>query len=180
MQKQYLEIGKIINVHGLKGEIKVIPWCDSVDFLCEFDKLYIGDKKEKIEVENARNHKNMAILKLKGIDNIDDANKLRNLILYINRDDVELDEKTYFIQDLIGLEVYDVDTGVYYGIIEEVLQTGANDVYNIKGKNKSYLVPAIADVIIETDIQNATMKIRPLKGLFDDENQGCNFISRNV
>ncbi len=169
MQKQFLEIGKIVNVQGLKGEVKVMHYCDSVDFLCEFDELYLGDKKEKIEVENARIHKNMAILKFKGIDNIDDANKLRDSILYMNRDDVELEEDSYFVQDLIGLSVYDVDSNVLYGKIDEVLQTGANDVYSIKGEDRTYLVPAIADVVIETDIDNATMKIRPLRGLFDDE-----------
>ncbi|HHX57660.1 MAG TPA: 16S rRNA processing protein RimM [Clostridiales bacterium] len=169
MQKQFLEIGKIVNVQGLKGEVKVMHYCDSVDFLCEFDELYLGDKKEIIEVENARIHKNMAILKFKGIDNIDDANKLRNSILYMNRDDVELEEDSYFVQDLIGLSVYDVDSNVLYGKIDDVLQTGANDVYSIKGEDRTYLVPAIADVVIETDIDNATMKIRPLRGLFDED-----------
>ena len=111
----------------------------------------------------------MAILKFKGINDIDSANLLRDSILYMNRDDVELDEDSHFIQDLIGVSVYDIDNGMFYGKIEEVLQTGANDVYSLKRENKTFLIPAIADVIIETDIDNDIMKIRPLKGLFDDE-----------
>lgn len=169
MRKQFLEIGKIVNVHGLRGEVKVMHWCDSVEFLCEFEELYLGEKKEKIIIENARIHKNMAILKFKGINDIDSANLLRNSILYMNRDDVELDEDSHFIQDLIGVSVYDIDNGMFYGKIEEILQTGANDVYSLKRESKTFLIPAIADVIIETDIDNDIMKIRPLKGLFDDE-----------
>ena len=81
-----------------------------------------------------------------------------------------LDEDTYFIKDLIGIEVSDADTGKIYGVIKDVFQTGANDVYTIKGEDREYLVPAIADVVISTDIENKKMTIRPLEGLFEDEN----------
>lgn len=169
--KDFLEIGQIVTVHGIHGEVKVKPWCDSAEFLCEFDELFLSDSKNVITIENARVQKNMALLKIKGIDTIEDANKLRNKILYINRNDVELDENTYFIQDLIGLEVIDVDTNFSYGILDDVSETGANDVYHIKSnENKMYYIPAIADVVIETNIQEGKMLIRPLKGLFDDEN----------
>ena len=85
----------------------------------------------------------------------------------MHRDDLELDEDTYFIQDLIGLEVSDADSGKVYGKIADVMQTGANDVYVIKGDDREYLVPAIADVVVSTDIDGGTMTIRPLEGLFD-------------
>ena len=85
----------------------------------------------------------------------------------MHRDDLELDEDTYFIQDLIGLEVRDADNDTVYGKIADVMQTGANDVYVIKGDDKEYLVPAIADVVISTDIDGGIMTIRPLDGLFD-------------
>lgn len=170
MKKKYLEAGKIVNVHGIKGEVKVMPWCDGPEMLCEMDKLYLDGGRKEIFIEKARTFKNMVIMKIEGTDSIEQAEKLRNTILYINRDEIELDEHSYFIQDLIGIKVYDADSGKYYGKIEDVLQTGANDVYSIKGEGRTYLVPAIADVVIETDIDGAIMKIRPLKGLFDDEN----------
>ncbi|MBR1822636.1 MAG: 16S rRNA processing protein RimM, partial [Ruminococcus sp.] len=84
-----------------------------------------------------------------------------------HRDDLELDDDTYFIQDLIGMEVRDADSGQVYGRLDDVMQTGANDVYVIKGDDKEYLVPAIADVIVSTDLENDIMTIRPLDGLFD-------------
>ncbi len=101
---------------------------------------------------------------------LDDAAKLRNKILFAARDDFELGEDTYFVQDLLGLEVFDADTGTRYGEISDVTQTGANDVYHIRGENgKEVLIPAIADVVLKTDVENGRMVIRPLKGLFDDE-----------
>ena len=171
MSDSFLEVGKVVTVHALKGEVKIAPWCDSPDFLCEFDYLYL-DKKgtDYLETEHARVFKNMVIAKFKGYNSVEDAEKLRNKVLYISRDDVELDEDTYFIKDLIGIKVVDSDTGVEYGEIKEVFQTGANDVYAVRNAEKEYLVPAIADVIISTDIENKIMHIKPLKGLFEDEN----------
>ena len=97
----------------------------------------------------------------------EEAAKRENKVLYMHRDDLELDEDTYFIQDLIGLEVRDADTQQVYGKIADVMQTGANDVYVIKGEDREYLVPAIADVVVSTDVDGGVMTIRPLDGLFD-------------
>lgn len=108
----------------------------------------------------------MVIAKLQGINTVEDAEKQRNKMLYMHRDDLELDENTFFIQDLIGMIVKDADSGFEYGKITDVLQNGANDVYVIKG-DREYLVPAIPDVIISTDIDGELMLIRPLEGLFD-------------
>ncbi len=166
--KKMLECGKIVNTHGIKGEIKVMPWCDYPDFLCAFETLYIGKEKMPYTVELARVHKNMVLIKLKGIDNPETANTLRNKIIYIDRDEIELDENCYFIQDIIGLAVKDADSDKVYGKITNVMQTGANDVYEIKDGDKTYLVPAIEDVIIKTDLENQVMLIRPLEGLFDE------------
>ena len=165
MKKEYLEAGKIVNTHGIKGEVKIMPYTDFPELLCEFDRLFL-DKKE-IFIERSRVAKNMVIAKLEGIDTPEQAEKLRNKILYMHRDDLELDDDTYFIQDLIGIEVKDVDTDFVYGKITDVMQTSANDVYVIRGNDKEYLVPAIADVVISTDIENNLMTIRPLEGLFE-------------
>ncbi len=167
MKKQYLEAGKIVTTHGIRGEVKIMPYTDSPDLLCEFDRLFIGKNHDEIIVERARVFKNTVITKFKGVDTPEAAEKLRNKLLYMHRDDLELDEDTYFIQDLIGLEVRDADSDIVYGKITDVMQTGANDVYVIKSDEREYLVPAIADVIISTDVDEGFMTIRPLDGLFD-------------
>lgn len=167
MKKEYLEAGKIVNTHGIRGEVKIMPYTDVPELLCEFDRLFIGKERNEIIIERSRVAKNMVIAKLKGVDTPEQAEKLRNRLLYMHRDDLELDEDTYFIQDLIGIEVKDADTGFVYGKIADVMQTGANDVYVIEGNGREYLVPAIADVVISTDIDGNSMTIRALDGLFD-------------
>ena len=167
MKKQYLEAGKIVTTHGIRGEVKIMPYTDYPELLCDFDRLFIGKDHREIGVERSRVFKNTVIAKIEGVDTPEAAEKLRNKMLYMHRDDLELDDDTYFIQDLIGIEVRDADTDEVYGTITDVLETGANDVYVIKGEKREYLVPAIADVVVSTDIDNNTMIIRPLEGLFD-------------
>ncbi len=168
--KKYLEIGKIVSVHGLKGDVKVEPWCNEPEFICEFDRLYSKDGKREYEIEHSRVQKNMVIMKLKGVDSVEDGQAMRNKILFMDRDDVELEEGYYFFQDLIGLTVLDADSHKVYGEIKDVFQTGANDVYHIKSdERRSYYIPAIAEVIVKTDIEDGKMYIRPLEGLFDED-----------
>ena len=169
MKKEYLEAGKIVNIHGIRGEVKIMPYCDSPELLCEFDRLFLGKSLKEIYIQRSRVQKNMVICKIEGIDSPEQAEKLRNQMLYMHRDDLELDENTYFIQDLIGITVKDADTGEIYGPIDDVLQTGANDVYSIKNGDKNYLVPAIADVVVDTDIDSGIMTIRVPEGLFDED-----------
>ena len=166
MKKEYLEAGKIVTTHGIRGEVKIMPYTDTPELLCEFDRLFIGKDKAELYIERARVAKNMVIAKIEGIDTVEAAEKYRNKVLFMHRDDLELDEDTYFIQDLIDMEVKDADSGFVYGKITDVLQNGANDVYVIKG-DREYLVPAIPDVVISTDIDSNIMLIRPLEGLFD-------------
>ena len=166
MKKEYLEAGKIVTTHGIRGEVKIMPYTDTPELLCEFDRLFIGKEKAEIYIDRARVAKNMVIAKIEGIDTVEAAEKYRNKVLFMHRDALELDEDTYFIQDLIDMEVKDADSGFVYGKITDVLQNGANDVYVIKG-DREYLVPAIPDVVISTDIDSNIMLIRPLEGLFD-------------
>ena len=167
MKKEYLEAGKIVTTHGIRGEVKIMPYTDTPELLAEFDRLFIGKNKDELIIERSRVFKNMVIAKIEGVDTPEAAEKLRNKLLYMHSDDLELDDDTYFIQDLIGIEVRDADSGKVYGTISDVMQTGANDVYVIKGSDREYLVPAIADVVISTDIDENIMTIRPLDGLFD-------------
>lgn len=168
MKKQYIEAGKIVGTHGLKGEVRIDPWCDSAAFLCRFKRLFDAAGSEK-KVMSAKVHKNQAIVRFEGVNRVEEADLLRGKIVYINRDDVRLPAGTHFIQDLLGLRVEDADTGVLYGIITDVLKTGANDVYQVTSNGQDYLVPVIPDVVIEKNIDGGVIKIRPLKGIFDDE-----------
>ncbi len=169
MKKQYLEIGKIVSIHGLNGICKVQPWCDDAAFLCEFETLYRGKLHTPMQVESAKVQKNMALVKFEGVDTPEQAEALRGTVLYMNREDVELEDGSYFIQDLIGMAVVDADNGNEYGKLTDVLQTGANDVYTVKtADGKELLVPVIPDVVLNVDPDAEKITIRPLKGLFDD------------
>lgn len=170
MLKAFLESGRIVSTHGLRGEVRVKPWCDSADFLLEFDTFYLQEGKSPLKVEGARVHKNMLILKPSGVDDVDAAAALRGKVIYIDRRDAPLAEGEHFIQDLLGMAVIDADTGHGYGLLSDVFATGANDVYEITGEDGGKrLVPAIPDVVVEKDLSQGVVRIRPLKGLFEDE-----------
>ncbi len=166
--KQFLETGKITGTHGLKGEVRVQPWADSPEFLTEFDELYLDNGARKIVITSSRVHKGMLIMKIKGVDSIEDADRLRNRILYMNRDDVELEDGAYFIQDLIGLDVIDDDTGERLGTLADVSETGANDVYHVRtGDGREVLIPVIPDVVREISLEDGCVRIFRMKGLFE-------------
>lgn len=169
--KNYLEIGKIVSTHGLNGELKIYPWCDPLSFICNFKNIYLDQFGEKkLEVLKCRIQKNVGVIKFKNIKTIEEASKYLGKIIYINRNDARLDKNEFFIQDIIGLNVFDFDTNKFYGKVNDIFKTGANDVYEIIDNNKKYLLPAIKEVIIETNIEDNILRIRPLKGIFDDEN----------
>ena len=122
-----------------------------------------------MQIERASVQKNTALVKFAGVDTPEAANALRNTVLYMDREDVELDDDTYFIQDLQGMTVRDADSGKVYGKLKDVLQTGANDVYEVESPDgKMLLVPVIPDVVLKVDFEADAIEIRPLKGLFDD------------
>ncbi len=171
MGKRFLEAGKIVGTHGLKGEVRAQSWCDSNEVLAGFGSLYLdGEGRQKLKVVSARVHKNSVIFKFSGIDYIDEAEKLKGRVLFIDRKDLALPEGTYFIQDLIGLEVLDADTGKVYGTLADVSPTGANDVYHVKGGDgRVYLLPAVREMVVSVEIDAGCMKVRPVKGIFEDE-----------
>ena len=173
MQKKFLEIGKIVAPHGIKGETKVECWCDSPLVLCDIKNMIIKDSTEELIVESARpNSKNQAVIKFKGFNTADDAEKLRQKVLLASRNDIPKDENSFFIQDIIGMTVCDNDAPEkIYGKITDVFSTGANDVYEITNESgKKYLIPVIDDVVKEINIESDTVLIYPMKGLFDDDN----------
>lgn len=172
MIKDYLEIGKITSTHGIKGEMRVQPWCDSPEFMKKFKTLYLDKKGEKPLKVKVRPNGNMAIMKAEGVDTVEEASKYRDKVLYMKRSDVNLPEGQYFIQELFDCKVIDADDETkQYGVISDVSQTGANDVWHITdGEGKEYLIPSIPQVVIDTDVVKGIVKIRPLRGIFDDEN----------
>lgn len=169
MKKQFLEIGKIVATQGIRGEVRVQYYCDSAEVLCDYDTLYLDKGKTEVTVERAYPHKNIVVMKLEGIDKIEQAQPLIGKLLYLDRDDAELEEGLYFIQDIIGLTVKDADSGEVYGKITDVYQNGASDVYSIRKEDgRELMFPCIDEVVISTDIDAGEMIIRPLPGLFED------------
>ncbi len=171
MKKNYLEVGKIVGTHGVKGMTRVQVWADSVDFLKQFKYLYTDELgQNKLSVLKVQPHGNISLVAFKGVETLEHAESFRNTVLYISRKDAKLPDGRYFITDLIGIAVTDADTGLSLGKITDVSQTGANDVWHIEKDGKEYLIPAIDDVIVSVDVDAEKAVIRPLKGIFDDEN----------
>ncbi len=158
---KFIEAGKIVNTHSVYGELKVQPWSDTVDFLCDFDVIYIDEKPFKIE--KSRVHKTCVLLKLAGINNINDAEKYKNKIISVDRDEVELEDDTYFIADLVGLNVIDSD-GTELGKLTEVISLPSNDVYVVKGEDE-YMIPAVEEFIETVDLDTKAMHVKTIPGM---------------
>lgn len=165
---EYIEIGQIVNTNGLKGVVKVNPFTDDISKFEDLKYVYIQLKNElkKVKIEQVRYNKNQVLLKLEGIDSIEEAEKYRNFYLKTEKESQEdLGEDTYYIVDLMGLDVYS-DKNEYLGKIEDVFPTGSNDVYVVKDNlGKQILIPAIADVVKEVDLKNKKMTINLIPGL---------------
>ena len=163
--KQYLEVGKVTNVHGLMGEVKVQPWADSPEFLCQFKTLYVDEAHFPMTVQRARVHKNMVIIKFDGPTDVPSALYLRNAILYIDRSDVDLPEGAFFLADIYGLEVRDAATGEVLGKIADVLTLPANNVYVVKGGARELMIPAVPQFIAETNVEGGYLRVNLMEGL---------------
>ncbi|MBO4733408.1 MAG: 16S rRNA processing protein RimM [Clostridia bacterium] len=170
MKKEFIEAGKIVGTHGVRGMLRIQPWADSGDFLCGFKTLYSGAAKTPLAVEKIQPHGNVVIASVKGIDSIEKAETLRGGVVYIKREDASVPAGRYFVSELIGCKVFDSGTKALYGVIGDVSKTGANDVWHIIKDEKEYLLPAIAEVVKRVDIDNEEIEILPMKGIFDDEN----------
>lgn len=167
-QKPYLEAGQIVGTHGVRGEMRVQPWCDSPEQLAGFRHLFWDAQGRQPVRFKARPHKNMVLLTLDGVTTVEAAAALRGRMLYVDRRDIRLPAGRYLVQDLIGLTVVDADTGDAYGSITDVSQTGANPVYHMQTPRGEVLIPAIPSVVIEIDTKKDILRLRPMKGLLDD------------
>lgn len=167
MEKQ-LQVGVISSTHGVRGEVKVFPTTDDVTRFRQLKKVYLDTGREMLplEIQNVKFFKQFAILKFKGIDNINDIEKYRGKSLMIDREDaVDLVEDEYFIADMIGMKVYTED-GSEFGTLKDVMETGANDVYIIDSlEHGEVLIPAIRECILDVDMDEERMIIHLMEGL---------------
>ena len=165
---KYLEIGQIVNTFGIKGMVKVKPFTDNIRKYDTLKTIYIQNKKEKKEyqIEEVKYHKDMVLIKLKGINTINEAEQLRQSYLLIDREKEEpLEEGIYYIVDLIGLEVY-TDEGKLLGQVDDIFNTGSNDVYVVKDKlGKQILLPGIPEVLKKVDVENKKIIVHLIPGL---------------
>ena len=167
MEKQ-LQVGVISSTHGVRGEVKVFPTTDDVTRFRQLKKVYLDTGREMLllEIQNVKFFKQFAILKFKGIDNINDIEKYRGKSLMIDREDaVDLEEDEYFIADMIGMKVCTED-GSEFGTLKDVMETGANDVYIIDSpEHGEVLIPAIRECILDVDMDEERMTIHLMEGL---------------
>lgn len=166
---EYLEIGHIMNTHGLKGELKVRPLTDDITRYEELKKVWIAYRNdlEEHEVESVRYQNDIVLLKLKDIDDINIAEKYKNCYLKIHRNDTkQLSQNEYYIADLIGCDVYEKEL---LGTLDDIFSTGSNDVYVIKREGKrDLLLPALASVIKKVDVENRRIDVEVPRGLEDE------------
>lgn len=170
MKKPYLEIGKIVGTHGVRGEVKIQPWCDSAEFLCGFSVLYLdAEGKQPLQASRLRPHKNVVLGVFESVDSMEKAEALRGKLLYMHRADAQLADGTYFVQDLLNCKVIDADSQEEYGVLSDVISgAGANDIWAVKGADgKETLIPAVPSIVTETDVDAGIIRIRPIQGLFD-------------
>lgn len=164
----FLEIGQIVNSYGIKGFFKVVPFTDNITRFDDLKNIYIEKNKklEKKEIEEVKYHKNLVLLKIKGIDDINDTEQYKNCYLKIDRKNAaKLPEDSYFITDIIGIEVFTED-GELLGNVIDVFPTGSNDVYVVKDElGKQILLPAIGDVVKNVDIISKKMTVKLIAGL---------------
>ena len=168
MIKEFLESGKIVGTHGIRGAVRFQPWSDDADFLSGVKTVYLPDNTP-LEIVSVKPHGNIAILEIAGVNSIEDAEKLRNKVLLVKRSDADIPEGRYFIEELISSKVFDKKTGELLGVLSVVSKTGANDVWHMKKGDKEYLVPAIESVVVSVDIEKGEVVIDPLEGIFDED-----------
>lgn len=156
-----MEAGKIVNTHGIRGEVKIQPWCDSAEFLCEFDVYYIGDTSYRVLA--ARPHKGCVLAKLEGVSDINAAMCLKNKIITVDREGITLPEGQYFISDLMGLSVVTTD-GKIIGTIKDVLNLPANDVYVVQGE-KEYMIPVVKEFVQNVDLTTKCITVKLIPGM---------------
>ena len=168
--KEFLEIGKVNNTHGLKGEVKLEMWCDGIDYIKQLKTVFLDENGNKaLNIVSVRPQKNIAIIKFSEINSIEEAQELKNKILFCNRNDAKIDEDAYYLADIIGCKVVDIENGREYGKIVDVMNYGSSDIYDVVLDKKHNLIPVISDIVKEIDTEKQIVLIKAMKGLFDED-----------
>ena len=165
----YTIVGKIINTHGIKGEVKVYPLTDDIERFSDLEKVYIGDSKKKFHIDRVRYHKGFPIISFREIQDINEVLPYRDEYIYVDQEDrIVLPEDHYFIHDLIDCSVYDMDNNLI-GILKDVIQYTENYLYVVKDEanRKEYLIPAVKEFVKEVDIENKRIYIDPIEGMIE-------------
>ena len=162
MKLPYIEAGEIVTTHGIRGEVKVLSWLDSPEMLCEFDRCRISGRE--YVMDSVRVQKTCNLVKLRGVDTMEDAQKLRGKTMELYREDIS--DELIFASELVDVEVY--ADGVCIGKIKEVLDYPGNSVYVVQGE-REYLIPAVKEFILSTDLERNQMQVKLLKGMASDE-----------
>ncbi len=166
--EKYLEIGKIINKRGIRGELKIEPYSNSEDDFFDFDTVYLSDTgTDARKIESCKPYRGFVYLKLSGVNTPEEADKLRGRYIYVDREDIELSEDEVLIADIIGLDVIDEDSGRVYGKVKDVVNYGRYDTYVISSGEKEYMLPAVDEFISSIDTEKGVY-VTPIPGLFDD------------
>ena len=163
MKLQFIEAGEIVTTHGVKGEVKVLPWVDAPDVLCEFDRCRIDGVEYTIE--QCRVQKTCNLVKLSGVDTMEAAQAMRGKVMELYREDI--DDDVIFAAELIGMQV--LCEGAELGKIVDVLDYPGNSVYVVKGKYE-YMIPAVKEFILSTDMDANVMQVKVIEGMRSDEN----------
>ena len=161
-KKALIEAGRIVNTHGVRGEVKIESWLDSPQFLKSFKRLYLGAEQE-LRVVSARVHKGFVIARLKGVDDVNAAMTLKNRTVSIRREDARLPKGAFFLQDILGARVVDED-GREIGVLEDVLETPASNIYVVKGESE-HLIPAVPEFIKKTDADAGVVTVHMIEGM---------------
>ena len=168
MKKERLEVGQIVNTFGINGFVKVYPYVDDISRFDNLKKVHIKLKKEEkeLQIEEVKYQKNMVLVKFKGIETVENAEKLRNSFVEIDRADaIPLEEGQYFIADLLGLDVF-LDTGEKLGVLEDIYNTGSSDIYVVKNElGKQFLLPYIDEVIKQINLEEGKIIVHIIEGL---------------
>ena len=166
-----LEAGKIINTHGLKGEVKVVTWTDYPEVFEDIEYVWLQKRTgdQRLDIKNIKYQKNNIIVRFEQINSIEEAEKYKNQILYVDREQMPpLPDGMHYIVDLIGLNVYEEENGELIGVISDVFNTGANDVYDVKREGKrNLLLPVIDECVREVDVENNRVTVHVMEGLDD-------------
>lgn len=168
---EFLKIGKIVNTHGIKGEVKIYPYTDDLDNFLSYKTIYLDEALSiKRKIKYSKVHKNMIIAKLENINSIEETKLVMNNYIYVVKPKIK-DEDIFYVEDLIGLELYEVDKSLdyskanFFGVLKDILKPGANDVYEVMHNNSLVYLPVIKDVVKKIDLDSGKIYVEIMEGL---------------